>query len=216
MALDIYVGPLTRYFGDSNNRVAAIADSPEQLRLAVAAWRTELSERLGPNIAGPLEWDETPAAPHFTGCPGWDGLAALVLWAAYAEHPLLECPATLPDEWENDAALARSTAEGFRSRYSHLVRHVELWLPSPFHFTFVGEDVGGHRVVIGSAPTLRRQLADLNSATWRARDTSLVEWRRRPPPPDAPLELRARHGFAEMMQAAQQAVDYRLPMRLDY
>jgi hypothetical protein len=216
MALGVYVGSLTRYYGGVDNRIAAFANSPERLRPAVLAWRMALSERLGHNIPAPLDWDETPAAPHFTGRPGWDGWAALVLWAAYAEHPALGRPNSLPDEWENDPALARSNAEGFRSRYSHLVRHVELWLPSLFPFTFDGEDVGGHRVVIGSAPTLRRQLAELNAATWKAADGAVAGWGRKPPPDTAPLEQRARYGFAAMVGAAQHAVDHRLPMKIDY
>ncbi len=216
MALDVYVGSLTRYYGGVGKQLAAFAKSPERLHAAVLAWRTALSERLGDNIPAPFDWDETPAAPHFTGRPGWDGWAALVLWAAHAEHPVLGRPDTLPDEWENDLALARSNAEGFRSRYSHLVRHVELWLPSSFPFTFDGEDVGGHRVVIGSAPTLRRQLADLNGATWKAGDGVVAGWGRKPPPDKASLELRARYGFAAMVQASQHAVDRHLPMKLDY
>ncbi len=216
MALDVYVGSLTRHYSGVGKQLAAFSSSPERLPAAVLAWRAALSERLGANIPMPLDWDETPAAPHFTGRPGWDGWAALVLWAAYAEHPVLGRPNTLPDEWENDVALARSNAEGFRSRYSHLVRHVELWLPSSFPFTFDGEDVGGHRVVIGSAPTLQRQLADLNAATWKAADGVVAGWGRKPPPDTAPLEPRARHGFAAMVEAAQHAVDHHLPMKLDY
>jgi len=216
MALGVYVGSLTRYYGGVGKQLAAFARSPENLSPAVLAWRAALSERLGDNIPAPFDWDETPAAPHFTGRPGWDGWAALVLWAAYAEHPALGRPNSLPDEWENDPALARSNAEGFRSRYSHLVRHVELWLPSLFPFTFDGEDVGGHRVVIGSAPTLRRQLAELNAATWKAGDGAVAGWGRKPPPDTAPLELRARYGFAAMVQTSQHAVDRCLPMKLDY
>jgi hypothetical protein len=53
----------------------------------------------------------------------------------------------------------RCNAQG--SRYSHLVRNVELWLPSPFDFTFEGQDVDGRRIVVGSALTLARQLAEL-------------------------------------------------------
>ncbi len=216
MALDVYVGSLTRHYGGVGKQLAAFSGCPETLHPAVLAWRAALSKRLGANIPMPLDWDETPAAPHFTGRPGWDGWAALVLWAAYAEHPGLGRPNSLPDEWENDVALARSNADGFRSRYSHLVRHVELWLPSSFPFTFDGEDVGGHRVVIGSAPMLRRQLADLNAATWKAADGVVAGWGRKPPPDTAPLEQRARYGFAAMVGAAQRAVYHHLPMKLDY
>ncbi|MDP2334544.1 MAG: hypothetical protein Q8M19_28020 [Reyranella sp.] len=222
MALDVYVGSLTRYYANVGCRIARAdtpADSvkdPERITPAILAWRAALSERLGDNIQAPLDWEETLAAAHFTGRPGWDGLAALVLWAAYAEHPALRRPDMLREEWENDPALARSAAEGFRSRYSHLVRHVELWLPSPFPFTFDGKDVDGHRVVLGSAPTLQRQHADLNGATWKAWDGAVAGWGRRPPSDDASLELRARYGFAAMVKAVQQAIDHRLPMKLDY
>lgn len=216
MALDVYVGSLTRYYGGVGKQLAAFSRSPETFHPAILAWREALSERLSDNIPVPLDWDETPAAPHFTGRPGWDGWAALVLWAAYAEHPVLGRPNNLREEWENDPALARCNAEGYRSRYSHLVRHAELWLPSPFPFTFEGEDVGGHRVIIGSAPTLQRQLADLNAATWKADDRTVAGWGRRHPPDNAPLELRARYGFAAMVEAAQHAVDHHLPMKIDY
>jgi len=222
MALDVYVGSLTGYYTGVGYRMAradAAADlvtDPARIHPAVLSWRAALSDTLGSNIAEPLDWDETPGAVHFTGRPGWDGWAALVLWAAYAEHPALRCPGSLPDEWENDPALARSNADGFRSRYSHLVRPVELWLPNPFPCTWDGEDVAGHRLVVGSAPTLRRQLADLNGATWKAGDGTVATWGRKPPAGDASLELCARYGFAAMTRAARQAVDHRLPMKLDF
>lgn len=211
MALDVYVGSLTNYYAR-----AAVERNPDHLLPAILTWRSGLSERLGDTIAGPLDWDETPGAPHFKGRLGWGGFAALVLWAAYAEHPGLGRASLLPDDWEHDPALARSNAEGFRSRYSHLVGNVELWLPSDFPLTFESEGVGGHRIVIGSVPLLGRQLADLNDATWKADDAAVKEWVRRSPSDEAPLELRARHGFAALMEAVRQAARYRLPMKLDY
>ena len=222
MALDVYVGSLTRYYANVGYRIAhadAPTDSvkdPARITSAILAWRTALSERLGDNIPEPLDWEETLTAPHFTGRPGWDGLAALVLWAAYAEQPALRRPDMLREEWENDPALARCNTEGFRSRYSHILRHAELWLPSSFQFTFDGEDVSGRRVVMGSVPALGRQLADLNGATWKAGDGAVASWGRKPPRDDAPLELRARYGFAAMTRASRQAVDHRLPMKIDY
>ena len=164
----------------------------------------------------PLAWDETLEAPYFTGRPGWDGFGSLVLWAAYAEHPALRQPATLPEEWDNDPALMRSNVAGFRSRYSHLVRNVELWLPSPFEFTFEGEDIDGRRVVVGSTTTLRRQLDDLNAATWKADADLVAGWGREPPAAEAPLELCARYAFAVLLDLARRAVEHRMPMKLDY
>jgi hypothetical protein len=175
-----------------------------------------LGESLGNNISAPLAWDESADGPYFTGRPGWDGFGSLVLWAAYAEQSALRCPEILPEEWDNDAALVRSTSEGFRSRYSHLVRNVELWLPSPIEFTFEGEDFDGHRVVVGSAAMLRRQLSELNAATWRANEATVASWRQAPPALEAALELRGRYAFAVFSDLAQRAVDNGLPMKLDY
>jgi hypothetical protein len=236
MALDVYVGSLTRYYvgdwesvGERTARERAASHPMEQLRSRgtplkevgqikpeVLAWRTTLGNSLGDNVAAPLDWDESSDAPHFTGRPGWDGFGSLVLWAAYAEHPALRRPPSLPEEWDDDPALVRSNADGFRSRYAHLVRNVELWLPCAFQFTFEGQDVDGRRIVIGSATTLVRQLADLNAATWKADDSQAASWRRAPLSDDAPLELRARYAFAVLVDLAQKAVDKRLPMKLDY
>jgi hypothetical protein len=236
MALDVYVGSLARYYaGEWENiaekmarergaqyqigRPGGSADrlkDPERIPPAVLAWRSTLSESLGSKIAQPLDWDENLEAPYFTGRPGWDGFGSLVLWAAYAEHPALRQPATLPEEWDNDPALMRSNVAGFRSRYSHLVRNVELWLPSPFEFTFEGEDIDGRRVVVGSTTTLRRQLDELNAATWKADANAVAVWNREPLADNAPLELCARYAFAVLLDLARRAVEHKLPIKLDY
>jgi hypothetical protein len=236
MALDVYVGSLTRYYAGewesvadktARERGAASEMAPlagaaghvrdlRTLEPAIQAWRLLLSESLGSNITWPLDWNESLDGPYFTGRPGWDGFGSLVLWAAYAEHPTLRPPPSLPEEWDNDDALLLSNAAGFRSRYSHLVRNVELWLPSPFEFTFEGKDVDGRRVVIGSIMTLCRQLEDLNAATWKAELATVARWDHVPPTQNAALELCARYAFAILLNLARQAVEHRLPMKLDY
>jgi hypothetical protein len=112
--------------------------------------------------------------------------------------------------------LIGSNAAGFRSRYSHLVRNVELWLPSPFEFTFEGEDVDRRRVVVGSTMTLRRQLDELNGATWKAGAVTVAQWSREAPADDAALALCARYAFAILLDLSREAAEHRLPMKLDY
>src|SRR5215470_11738193 len=236
MALDVYVGSLTRYYAGEWESVAEktarergaapelapLASAPghvrdpQTLQPAIQAWRLLLSESLGSNITWPLDWNESLEEPYFTGRPGWDGFGSLVLWAAYAEHPTLRLPPNLPEEWDNDDALLLSNAAGFRSRYSHLVRNVELWLPSPFDVTFEGQDIDRRRTVIGSVLTLARQLGELNGATWKANTGEVARWAAQPPPDDAMLEIKARYAFAILHNLARQAVELRLPMKLDY
>lgn len=234
MALDVYVGSLTRYYAGAwenpVERVPSERSAPppgrqagptaatgrqDRVRPRVIAWRAALAKALGDRIAGQLEWDETEAAPWFAHRPGWDGFGSLVLFAAYAEHPALRLPDTLPEEWDYDVALMRSTAEGFRSRYSHLVRNVEMWLPVVFEITFEGEDVEGRRVVMGSVTTLRRQLADLNAATWKASAADVAAWGR-VASEEGSVEERARYAFAVLTELAQRAHNARLPMKLDH
>jgi hypothetical protein len=227
MALDVYVGSLTRYYTGDWENVAELSararGSGSQLgrrrdaasvRPAVLAWREALGASLGSAVVLGLDWDESAEAPHFSGRPGWDGFGSLVLWAAYAEHPALRRPDRLPEEWDDDPALVRCNAGG--SRYSHLVRNVELWLPSPFDFTFEGQDVDGRRMVMGSVIALARQLAELNGITWKAGEGVMARWAGEAPAEDAALELKARHAFAVLRALVRQAVDCRLPMKLDY
>ncbi len=239
MALDVYVGSLTRYYaGDwesitdrkgkrtrpartqvartkGGRATSEAGKDSERIRRAVLAWRERMKRALQQHLGETLDWPETAEAPWFTGRPGWDGFGSLVLWAAYAEQPGLRRPAVLPEEWDDDPALMRSNADGFRSRYAHLVRNVELWLPPAFDFTFEGEDVDGRRIIVGSSITLGRQLGELNAATWKMDEgelTALAEDR----PRGNGLESSARHALAVMTSLARRAVEHRLPMKLDY
>jgi hypothetical protein len=209
MSLDVHVGPLTRCYA------GAWEGMDDRVRADVLAWRDRLHRSLGRTLPEPLDWDETVEAPHFTGRPGWIGFGALVLWAAYAEHPSLSRPDVLPQEWDDDPALILSNAEGFRSRYSHLVRNVELWLPLPFDFTFEGEDVEGRRIVFGSVMMLGDQLGALNDATWKMTEEEAATWSRHAPQDDETLEVNARYAFAVLSGLARRAAAHRLPMTLD-
>jgi len=226
MALDVYVGSLTRYYagdwesiadaaGQRGRRAAASKNDRERIRNAVLAWREGLGHALQQHLGEPLDWTEAAEAPWFTGRPGWDGFGSLVLWAAYAEQPALRRPAVLPEEWDDDPALVRCNAEGFRSRFAHLVRNVELWLPCAFDFTFEGEDVDGRRIIVGSATTLGRQLGELNGATWKLSAVEMAALAKRRSP-GTTLEDCARHALAVMTGLVRQAVEHRLPMKLDY
>ena len=211
MELELYVGTLTRYYAGDGQ------DSDDDLRLSVLMWRDSLSLALEEHLEDPLDWDESAAAPRFTAELGWQGYGALLLWAAYAEHPELPRPTTATAEWESDPAYRASVAVSHASRYGQLLYGPELWLPCSFGFTFHAEDVWGDQVAIGSSVALLAELQALNTATWHADAPTLAGWRRAGAPHgEAALESWARYGLAVFFEQASRSVAHGLPMRLRY
>jgi len=204
MGLDVYVGSLTRYFArDWKTVVEQAAEqggppvqmvrahepddavtNPEQIRPAVIAWRRGLSEALGSHLRSPLDWDESAGSPYFTDKPAWDCYGALILWAAYAEHPDLARPAAnplgLPDrrtgDWHSDPAYRRTTAEKFRTSYAQLVSDAEVWLPADYEFTFEAQWLTGTPTRFGACRRLLSELDALNARTWTASEAEMERW----------------------------------------
>jgi hypothetical protein len=221
VGLDVYVGPLTRYYvegpADVVERIARQQDLPvteglaaeEVIRAAVVRWREGLTRWLGDRLAGPLDWDESGPAPCFTDKPGWDGYGGTLLLAAHDEHPELPPPAVVSADWPDDPAYQAASAPGAGSRYAQLLTP-ELWLPCRFEFTVRTQDITGEEVELGSSVALLDQL-DLLSARYRLDG--------RPPAPSADgrsLSAAAGNGLAVLRRLAERSVTYRVPMKLDF
>jgi hypothetical protein len=237
MALHIYVGSLTRYYaGDWETVVQkrareagaqpsapspdagedAIRD-PAEIRPIVVEWRQGIASALKESITDPFDWDESSDAPYATDQLTRDALWALRLWAAYTEHPDLPRPTGhVTDAAADPAFLSSNNPEG-TSAYHQIVRDLDLWLPWSFAFTFRAETpAGGGKVGLGSVPTLRAQLAELNQKTWRASsEATLASWRKEAHPPDAPLEVAAKYAFGVLYPLAALAEKRRLVLKLD-
>lgn len=242
MALHIYVGSLTRYYaGDwetvvqkqareagaapaSSSPEASSADAgedalrdPADIRPIVVEWRQGLAGALKESITDPFDWDESSDAPYATEQLTRDALWALRLWAAYTEHPDLPRPTGPVADPATDPAFLRSNNPEGTSAYHQIVRDLELWLPWSFAFTFRGETpAAGGKVGLGSVPTLRAQLAELNQKTWRASsEATLASWRKEAPPPGAPIEAAAKYAFGVLYPLAALAEKRRLLLKLD-
>lgn len=239
MAFDVYVGPLSRYYlGDWENvaeRAAreigvpyevvrpadstdeAIVTDPDQVRAAVCDWRESLTEILGERLEEPFEWREDPAGPYITDRPEWLGYGALLLLAAYEEHPEHDPPARMPERWQDDPVLALSRGEDLPHTDYAAILLPELWLPSPFDFLFKFVDLAGHEMFIGSLLSLRPQLENLNEHTFKG---SPDDWRRwakgGPPPADAPFADHGRFALGMFLELATRALEHGAPMKLDY
>ena len=240
MGLDVYVGPLTRYYtGDWKTIVQQVGEQcgltvsverppqPKESALgwlldrltkrprtavdAVILWRDRLRRELA--IAG-LDWNESPDAGYATDKPAWDGYGALILWAAYDELPKAKRRPTA-EGWDKDSAYLTSSMNP-HSRYRHLLANTEIWLPVDFPSPRRTVGISGDSVVLGSSLRLLAELRDLNSRTWNANDELLSQWRSDGAPHGAPLETSARFAFSIFYDLAQRSVSARLPMKLDY
>jgi len=222
MGLDVYVGPLARYYAegptDVVERIARqqgvpfadqVAEAEDVIRVAVLSWRDGLGRWLGDRLAEPLDWDESGQAPCFTDKPSWDGYGGTLLLAAHDEHPELAVPATVSADWPDDPAYQAASATGAGSRYEQLLTP-ELWLPCRFGFVVRSQDVTGEEVQIGSSVALLDQLELL-----RAR-CGLDGHAAGPGGTDRRLATTATAGLAVLLRLAERSVSHRLPMRLDF
>ena len=185
------------------------------MRPLVQEWRAGVSAALTDHLAEPLDWDESLNAPYFTDKPGWDCHTALMLWAAYDEQPHLERPNLPVEHLTADPAFCACTDEEFGSRYSQILQPT-IWLPNDFRFLFESDFVGGDQRMFGSSRELAWQLDDLNQRTWNASQQTLETWLREGAEFGAPLETSARFAFAIFKTAADQSVQHRLPMLMDW
>jgi hypothetical protein len=221
VGLDVYVGPLTRYYvegpADVVERIARHQDLPvtdgleaeEVIRAAVGRWREGLSRWLGDRLDGPLDWDESAPAPCFTDKPGWDGYGGALLLAAHDEHPELPLPVQVSADWPDDPAYQAASAPGAGSRYRQLLTP-ELWLPCRFEFTVHTQDITGAEVELGSSVALLDQL-ELLSARCHLDG--------QPPEPSADghsLSAAAGSGLAVLRRLAERSVSFQVPMKLDF
>lgn len=236
MALDIYVGSLTRYYLNDWESVAArtfrdkgipyqvIKPQPEPddavtdptvVKEAVLGWRSSLEAGLRQHLGSGLTWNEEADTPYFTDRPSWYGYAGLLLLAAHAELPEFPRPEKATSEWDKDAAYQAAAAPDFKSRFSSLY-DVVIWLPCSFAFKFKSEDVAGTKVWFGSSVTLLDQLRHLNDETYRASSNDLTKWTFEGVEKDSSFDRSARFGLAMFLHFAQLSVENKLPMKLDF
>jgi hypothetical protein len=234
MGLDIYVGPLCRYYGGNWETViqkygreagiptrmlrpktdGAITDPAEVLAIT-EMWRTSLCAQFREHGVV-VTWQEDPRGTYSTDKPGWEPYRALLLWAFYLEHPELDRPAEFPERWEEEPVFIESRREGFSTKFPHLLLDTEFWIPGDFDFVFEATTPAGDQVRFGSALRLRDELRSINEASWRGCVEDLSVWRWNGWNKDSPWETWARFCCAVMENLAAASVRDSLPMKLDY
>ncbi|MCU0897800.1 MAG: hypothetical protein MUC55_09895 [Burkholderiales bacterium] len=186
-----------------------------------------------PGAAGFPAWDRTvrtALAAHGFACAsgsddatlaasedlGWSAHGALVLWAAYAEHPERSRPLMEPEEWHKDPAVLESAAHDFSTGYATLVRGAELWVPGDFDAVVEIPSPAGDVLDAGSVGGLERELDALNAATWRAKAAEVLGWRDTVDAASGRLEDLARRGFSMFFRVVSRARGKPLAVWLDY
>jgi hypothetical protein len=236
MALDIYVGSLTRYYLNDWESVAAkmfrekgiphqvIRSQPEPdeavtdpaiVKEVVLGWRSSLEGGLRQHLTSGLMWSEETDTPYFTDRPSWDGYAGLLLLAAHVEFPEFPRPQQATSEWDKDPAYQAAAAPDFKSRFS-LLYDVVIWLPCSFAFKFQSLNVAGTKAWFGSSIDLLVQLRRLNEETYRASSDDLSRWKFEGVEKDSSFDRSARFGLAMFLHLTQLSVEHKLPMKLDF
>ena len=236
MAINIYVGPLVRFYsgnwkpvfiegGSQKNddkergHAAPFADekvSPVELRNYIIEWRKQISHALKKHLNGPLVWSETPDTAYYTDRPDRYGYDALRLWAAYAENPDIPKPTELSANVEDDPALLASK-ETEETEFAQILSNVVIWLPFNLDIVFDAEFLNyDEPISVGSSGALFEQLKRLNAKTWNASMGEITSWRELKRDDSAPLESSAKYGFSLFFYLAQLSVMNKLPMALYY
>ncbi len=184
MALDIYVGSLTRYgSGDWKSAVAQAAEASgivhstlrvgaggedsvpaneSEVASLVLSWQASLAQALGLDAT----WTDTADQPYVTDRPGWPGYGALVLLAARLEHPELAADTDDPAEFEQSAAFQASSSayaeaigQGNAGDFPSLLGGAEWWLPlAGLTGTFQGPKLDGELAGMGTIDLLVNEL----------------------------------------------------------
>lgn len=234
MALDIYVGPLVRYFTGRWETIAAhvlaaegvevrtvrtggsdpAANDPGQVAEVLAGWRAYLADGLG----CAADWPDNIDGEYWTDRPAWDGFGAVVIVAArlaMPDHPDVTADPGDPAGYA-DLPLVQAARHGTRLR--SLVGGAEWWLPiTPAAQTFSVGMPNGNMTEMSTVDRLVNDLAEVvDQSGFIARSEIDPVRRAGIPARNAAFDDCARWGLAVMTWAALTARRYRQPMLLDY
>jgi len=164
MGLDVYVGPLSRYYAGTwktiveqegrrlGRQVEVLrrspfsTDDPEVVRRRVIDWQAGLSDILLGSV-GRLSWTESATADYVSDKPGWGPFVAVCLLAAHADGLLDRLPDVVPSGgqamklWDR-LGRRTQTPEPLGHRMGRLFGRSSTYAPPPRQFTqIVGPEV---------------------------------------------------------------------------
>jgi hypothetical protein len=236
MALDLYVGSLTRYFcGDWETALQKLSrrkgmsyvkpearekeeelPTREEMHPVVLEWQNELKKEKITGLSDAPAWDESDESPYFTDQLHFQGHSSLLLWAAYSENADMVPPKDCVEDFNEDEAYQRCAADDSKTDFKHLLKNTVCWLPADFAEPFAELDVCGAELRYGSAQKLLEELIWLNNQTWKADRPTIERWKRLGLGQSCTLEEAARYAFAVFLPLTEKALEHKLVMRLDW
>jgi hypothetical protein len=241
LGLDIYAGPVSRYIsGDWKTVVQQIGEAqgttvtvmrPNESGPArdagevaedVSRWRSKLIRTIGLNE----EWDEDMAADYYTDKPDWDGYGAVLLLAAYDEHPELKpkpqrtflrrskVPTVDPRQFRQTEAF--KAAAQSPARYPTLLLGAEWCLPikggPP---VFRASTPTGRETAMGHTDRLLEELNQLNQRTFKLSPKDLYALQGEPDRSPS-FEEASAVGLGVLTEVAEFAAARRVTWIMDY
>lgn len=243
MGLDIYAGPLCRYYAGDWMTVIQRWGAEQGVPVTVVRPNSGMAgifgrffSRLTANLInqrpedGVRAWGERIAqAGHFPSSSDWNWTESLSApyetdkpsWDGYGAVQLLAAYAEKKKPVPADVQPADwsndsvfADVEKMPTVFTHIIGP-ELWLPVAFEKVFSAPEPNGSQTKMGSVFTLWDQFQMLNTATWSADPEAIRGWRMADFDPDNFDEV-ARWGYSIWYCLVEFAVKNRVAMRLDY
>lgn len=233
MAVDLYVGTLTRYYARQWENVAQkmarqqdlkyqtispggskeIQDS-DAAKIAKGAqdWQRSVSEALRHAGGSEVVWQEGMEPPYFTDRIGWEPLFALMLWTSCIELNRPP-PRTPPKDIMRDPILAECLKDSTKYQLTAFLS-AQFWLPAEFVFFAKFPSPAAEEVGVSSVDALLFALEKINEQSWRTQEWRA--WLKDEFLDRSILETPAKYGFAVLASMAVEAKRNKLPMILSF
>ena len=195
MGLDIYAGTLTRYYSGNWKLITQqIAEqsgmsfsirtpegeltsisNPEEIKdiqNCIQEWQSFLLDST-PDEYKEIMWEDNMQKGYFTDKPGWEAWTALSIFQ-YATILNKPFPETISSDTMLECPLLK---EGEEKGIQSSLMKVQLWLPLEHSYMFSFVDPRNQDTKLATISFLEDELNDLNEATWKADEKTILSWR---------------------------------------
>ena len=214
MALELYAGPLTRYYGD--------VDSPEEAANVyeiVTHWRDTVIGAVKPAAPEAEAWSESAEQEYLVVELDELHLGALLSVAASAAYGRTPRETVYPG-WNCEAEPAVQSAHADPNMPWSLMKGATWWLPVQTPIMLKGGIPTGETVTIASSGALMMELLRINELVWRADEEDVLLWaategKLEPDAKRYSADSLAKYAYSMLWQTAKFSLQTQVPIVLD-